>query len=65
MHPRKAARQEYEIALPGRLDSERNEPDKHPSFFFFFFFGMSIVLSAFPSTFPVFRMQFSVFRIIM
>jgi hypothetical protein len=33
MHPRKIARQGQEIALPGLLDSERNEADKHPSFF--------------------------------
>jgi hypothetical protein len=33
MHPRKVAHQEYEIALPGLLDSERNESDKPPFFY--------------------------------
>jgi hypothetical protein len=36
MHPRKVARQGQEIALPGLLDSERNETDKHPYPFLFF-----------------------------
>jgi hypothetical protein len=39
MHPRKIARQEQEIALPGLLDSERNESDRHPSFLWGFFFS--------------------------
>jgi len=37
--PQKNAHQRKEIALPGLLDSERNESDKHAFFLFLFFCG--------------------------